>query len=233
MTGLPAGTMLRGQVAMLSVRSGEPDEMCCRRCAAALPGTPALPGPPALRCVSCGFWIGAPMAIELASAAAIALLFARIGFQPAVAAFAFLAVLGVELAQIDVAVQRLPDRLTLAGYPALIALLTVAAAVTGAWDDLARALLGALVLGGTYLVLGLVSGGQLGGGDVKLAGLLGLLLGWAGWRTLVIGASLGFVLAAIVGVVLLATRRIAMRSMISFGPYMLAGALLAILSSRW
>jgi len=231
--GLAAGTILRGHVAMLSVRSGEPDEVCCRECAAPLPGTPALPGPPALHCRHCGSWIGAPAAIELAAAAVVALLFARFGFQPAVGAFAFLGVLGVALAQIDVAVQRLPDRLTLAGYPALIALLALAAAATGAWQDLARALLGGLVLGAAYLLLGLLSGGQLGGGDIKLAGLIGLLLGWAGWSVLLTGAGLGFILAAAVGLALLATRRIARRSMISFGPYMLAGALLVILSTPW
>ncbi len=224
---LPAGTVLRGRVARLSVRGGEPDEMCCRECAATLPGRPAL------RCGHCRSWIGAPVAIELATAAVLALLFARIGFQPVVAAFAFVGALGVALAQVDVAVQRLPDRLTLPGYPALIALLTLAAAFTGAWPDLARALLGGLALGAAYLLLGLLSGGQLGGGDIKLAGLLGLLLGWAGWRALLTGASLGFVLAAVVGLVMLATRRTSRRSMISFGPYMLAGALLAVLSNRW
>ena len=173
------------------------------------------------------------MAIELAVATVLALLFARIGFQPAVAAFAFLGALGVALALIDVAVQRLPDRLTLAGYPALVALLTLAAASTGAWQDLVRALLGGLTLGAVYLLLGVLSGGQLGGGDIKLAGLIGLLLGWAGWPALVTGASLGFVLAAIVGLTLLATRRIGRRSMISFGPYMLVGALIAVLSNPW
>jgi leader peptidase (prepilin peptidase) / N-methyltransferase len=231
--GLPGGTILRGQVAMLSVRTGEPDEVCCRHCAAPLRGTPGQPGLPALRCGHCRSWIGAPIAIELAAAGIVALLFARIGVQPALAGFAFLGVLGVALAQIDVAVQRLPDRLTLAGYPALIALLSLAAAVTGTWQDLVRALLGALVLGGVYLLLGLLSGGQLGGGDIKLAGLIGLVLGWAGWGALVAGASLGFVLAALAGLALLATRRISRRSMISFGPYMLAGSLLAILAVRW
>ena len=223
---LPAGTVLRGRVARLSVRGGEPDEMCCRECAATLPGRPAL------RCGHCRSWIGAPVAIELATAAVLALLFARIGFQPVVAAFAFVGALGVALAQVDVAVQRLPDPLTLPGYPALIVLLTLAAAFTGAWQDLTRALLGGLALGAAYLLLGLLSGGQLGGGDIKLAGLLGLLLGWAGWRALVTGASLGFVLAAVVGLVMLASRRISRRSMISFGPYMLAGAFLAVLTGR-
>jgi len=81
-------------------------------------------------------------------------------------------------------------------------------------------------------VLGLLSASQLGGGDIKLAGLIGLLLGWLGWGTLLAGASLGFVTAAAVGLVLLTSRRISRRAMISFGPYMLAGAFLAVLTGR-
>lgn len=225
--GLPAGTVLRGQVARLSVRSGEPDEASCQQCVAPLPAEPAL------ICGNCRSWLGAPIAIELGTAAVLALVVARLGPQPAVAAFAFLGAVGVALAQIDVAVRRLPDRLTLPAYPALVLLLGLAAAIGGSWAAFARALLGGVILGATYLVLGLLSGGQLGGGDIKLAGLIGLVLGWLGWRTLITGACLGFVLAAITSLVLLAGRRISRHSLISFGPYMLAGALLSVLASPW
>src|SRR6266851_968127 len=201
--GLPVGTVLRGQVARMSVPSGEPEEMTCRECAAALPRRPAI------RCWHCGSWIGAPMAIEVVTAAVLALLAARIGFQPALGAAAFLAILGVALAQVDVAVQRLPDRLTLPAYPGMIVLLALAAAADDAWPGFARALLGGLALGAAYLVLG-----------------------WLGWGTLLAGASLGFVTAAAVGLVLLTSRRISRRAMISFGPYMLAGAFLAVLTGR-
>jgi leader peptidase (prepilin peptidase)/N-methyltransferase len=225
--GLPAGTVLRGEVARLSVRSGEPAETSCRECATVLLERPAL------RCEHCGCWIGAAMAIELTSAAVLALLLARIGFQPAAAAFAYLGVLAVALTQIDAAVQRLPDRLTLPAYPALIVLLGLAAVSGDTWETLVRALLGGLALGTAYVLLGLLSSGQLGGGDIKLAGLIGLVLGWLGWRTLIAGASLGFVIAAAASLALLAGRRISRHSMISFGPYMLSGALLAVLASRW
>ncbi len=94
-----------------------------------------------------------------------------------------------------------------------------------------RALLGGLALSAWYLLLGLASAGQLGGGDIKLAGLVGLALGWLGWQTLIAGASFGFVLAAVAGLALLATRRISWRAKISFGPYILAGALLAVLAT--
>ena len=52
----------------------------------------------------------------------------------------------------------------------------------------------------------------------------------AGKWALITGASLGFVLAALTSVVLLAGRRVSRHSLISFGPYMLAGALLAVLA---
>ena len=112
----------------------------------------------------------------------------------------------------------------------MIVLLTIAALVGHTEGALGRALLGGLVLGGTYLVLALVRPGGIGGGDVKLAGLAGLALGWLGWPTLLAGAAVGFMLSGVVSMALVAARRLTMQSMISFGPFMLAGALLATLA---
>jgi leader peptidase (prepilin peptidase) / N-methyltransferase len=222
---LPAGTVLREQVFRLSVRGGEPEEAACRMCAGPIPALPAV------RCWLCGSWFGVPVVIELLAAVVTGLLFIRLGTQPAVAAFAYLGVIAVALTEIDLAVQRLPDRLTLPTYPAVMVLLGGAAVFDDNGAAAIRAILSGLVLGTGYLLLGLASSGQLGGGDIKLAGLVGLALGWLGWRPLIAGASLGFVLAAIAGLALLATRRISLRAKISFGPYMLAGALLAVLAS--
>ena len=184
-----------------------------------------------MRCWLCGSWFGVPVVIELLAAAVTGLLFARFGTEPAAAAFAYLGLVAVALTEIDLAVQRLPDRLTLTTYPALVVLLGLAAVFEGNGTALIRAILGSLVLGTGYMLLGLASAGQLGGGDIKLAGLVGLSLGWLGWQPLIAGASLGFVLAAIAGLALLATRRASLRARISFGPYILAGALLAVLAS--
>jgi len=223
--GLPAGTAMRAEVARLSVRAGEPDETCCRSCAAPMP--PAI----ALRCGHCGHWFGPPFVIELATAAVLALVFARLGNQPDVLAFTYLGILGVALALIDLAVQRLPDRLTLPAYPALIAILAALAAAEGDGTAFARALLGGLALSACFLALGLLSAGQLGGGDIKLSCLLGLASGWLGWYPLVAGACLGFLLAAGASLVLLTRRKVTRHTMISFGPYLLGGTLLAILAA--
>jgi leader peptidase (prepilin peptidase) / N-methyltransferase len=80
-----------------------------------------------------------------------------------------------------------------------------------------------------YLLIGVARPGQLGGGDIKVAGLAGLALGWFGWRTLLAGAALGFILAAVASLALLAARRVTLHSAISFGPFLLGGALIAIL----
>jgi leader peptidase (prepilin peptidase)/N-methyltransferase len=225
--GLPLGAVARGTVLRLSVPAGLPDRSACPRCAAPVPGW-ATP-----RCRCCGAGLAAPGVLELATAGVLGLLLGRFAGRPEAAAFGFLGVLGVCLAAIDLAVQRLPDRLTLPAYPAVAGLLGLAAVAGHDLAALARSLLGGLVLIAAFSLLALARPGQLGGGDVKLAGLVGLALGWLGWPALVAGTALGFVLAALASLVLLATRRITLRSTVSFGPWMLAGALVAaLLSSR-
>ena len=152
----------------------------------------------------------------------------RFGASPELPAYLVLAVAGVLLAVIDLRHRLLPNRVI---GPALVAgalLLTGAAAVDGRWDDLARAALGAVVLFAIFLVLALISPSALGMGDVKLAGLLGLHLGWLGWDAVLLGAAAGFVVQAVLSLVLLASRRIDLRGELPFGPAMLAGAVLAI-----
>ncbi len=65
-------------------------------------------------------------------------------------------------------------------------------------------------------------------GDVKLAALLGLYLGWLGWTAVLLGALAGFVVQAVAALVLLAARRITLRGDLPFGPAMLIGAALVV-----
>jgi leader peptidase (prepilin peptidase)/N-methyltransferase len=73
-----------------------------------------------------------------------------------------------------------------------------------------------------------VSPEALGFGDVKLLGLLGLVLGWFGWGTLLAGVFLGLLTGAVVSLALLATRRAGWRTALPFGPPLLLGAVLAL-----
>jgi leader peptidase (prepilin peptidase)/N-methyltransferase len=223
--GLLAGVTLRGVVIRLSVPAGEGPRTTCPRCAAPLPKGPAF------RCSGCRARLGPMPLLELACGAVVAALAGRFAGTPEVAAFCVLGALGIALAAIDLQVQRLPDSLTLPAYPALLALLGVAALLGHEAWPLARAVLGGIALGGAYLLLALIRPGGIGGGDIKLAGLAGLALGWLGWNAVLGGAALGFVLAAVAGLALLAARRITLRSHISFGPFLIAGVLLVMLAT--
>jgi leader peptidase (prepilin peptidase)/N-methyltransferase len=144
-----------------------------------------------------------------------------------------LCLLGVLLAAIDLASLRLPDILVLPAIGATLAALTAVAGLTGAWSALRRGLLGGLVLGTVFLLLHLVPGGGLGFGDVKVAALLGLALGYVGWRAVVLGALLPWLLNAPVAISLLAARRVGRRTALPFGPALLTGAATALVVSAW
>jgi leader peptidase (prepilin peptidase) / N-methyltransferase len=223
--GLLAGAALRGAVVRLSVPAGEPSRTTCPRCSAPLPRLAAI------RCTCCHSRLGPFPLLELVSAAAVGALAGRFAGTPEVAAFCVLGVIGIALAACDLHVQRLPDRLTLPAYPAVLALLAAAALLGHHSWPLTRAILGGVALGGAYLLLGLLRPGGIGGGDIKVAGLIGLALGWLGWGAVINGAALGFVLAGLAGVALLAAKRVTLRSHISFGPYLIGGALLAMLAA--
>ncbi len=75
----------------------------------------------------------------------------------------------------------------------------------------------------------LVKSKAMGFGDVKLAGILGMYLGWLGWGPLVVGAFLGFLLGGLVGGGLMAVKLATRKSRIPFGPFMIAGAYIAVL----
>ena len=221
--GFGAGLLLRRTVFRFSVASGTRSD--CGRCAAPLCGRLAV------RCARCGGWYGVPLVLELVTAVVVALLLWRFAGVADAAPYAFIGALGVSLSAIDLSVQRLPNRLTLPLYPGLLALFGLAAVIDGQPGKLLRALFGGLVLGGCYLALAVVSRGQLGAGDVKLAGGLGIALGWLGWPTLLAGSSLAFLSMSAVSLVLLVARRVTLQHSLSFGPFMLCGALIAVLAT--
>jgi len=182
--------------------------------------------------------------VELAGAAAFGLVAWR--FLPAVfeadggaalaagivqlVAFLYFAAISIALALIDLDHHRLPNAIVLPGYIVAAVLFTVAAALTGAWVPLAIAAVGALATGALYLVIALARPGGMGMGDVKLAGVAGFFLGWLGVPELVLGTVAAFILGGVYGVGMLLAGR-GRRSAIAFGPWLLAGAWVAILAA--
>ena len=144
-------------------------------------------------------------------------------------AFLYLAAVSVALAMIDLDTHTLPNKILLPAYPVGAVLLTAAALVAGEPGRLLSALIGAAALFGLYLALALISPGGMGLGDVKLAGVLGLYLGWLGYAPLIVGAFGAFLLGGLFGIGLLVTRKAGRRSSIPFGPWMLLAAWLGAL----
>jgi leader peptidase (prepilin peptidase) / N-methyltransferase len=161
-------------------------------------------------------------------ALAWAVLTATHGLTADLPAYLLVAGLGVAMGYVDVREHRLPDWLTYPAFGGAAVLLALAATVTGEWGAYGRAWLGALALAGGFLLLAIIRPADLGLGDVKLAASLGLLLGWIGWGHVVLGAFASFLLGGLCSVLLLATGRAGRRSEIPFGPFLLAGALVAV-----
>lgn len=156
------------------------------------------------------------------------LLAASLGLVAELAAYLLVGALGVAMAYVDVREHRLPDWLTYPAFAGAAVLLAVAAAVSGGWAAFGRAGLAALALVLVFLALALIRPGELGLGDVKLAGSLGMLLGWIGWAHVVLGGFLGFLFGGVYSLALVLARRAGRRSQVPFGPFLLGGALVAV-----
>lgn len=187
------------------------------------------------RCRSCGARISAryPL-VEAGTAIAFALVVgaAYAGVVPAamLPALLYWAAVSIALALIDLDHHRLPNAIVLPSYIVTAALLLLASVLTGDYGKLVSAAIGLIALGGLYWVLAVAYPGGMGFGDVKLAGVLGMLLGWLGWAHLIVGGFSAFLLGGLFGLMLLAARRATRKSRVPFGPFMLAGAWVGIVA---
>jgi leader peptidase (prepilin peptidase)/N-methyltransferase len=187
------------------------------------------------RCADCGVRIGGryPL-VEVATAVlfvAVTLQMNQLHLLSALPAYLYFAAVGTALAVIDLDWRRLPNAIVLPSYPVVAVLLTLSAAWEHDWWALARAAIGAAALFAFFFTLAYAHPAGMGFGDVKLAGILGGVLGYLSWSALVIGAFAGFLLGAVVGVALIVSRHGGRKTAIPFGPFMIAGVLVAIFAA--
>lgn len=184
------------------------------------------------RCRHCRCRISAryPL-IELGTAALFAGVALRFRLAGDLPAYLYLAAIAVTLAVIDLDVKRLPDVIVLPSYG--VAALLLGGAALGHHDlsSWLRALEAMAACYAGFFALAFIYPAGMGFGDVKLAGVLGLYLGYLGWGAVALGMFGSFLLGGLTGIVMVLSRRANRKSAIPFGPFMLAAAFVAVFAA--
>lgn len=185
------------------------------------------------RCRHCG--TGIPVRyplVELATGALWAGMALRFGATAELPAYLALSAGLLALALIDLDTFLLPNKVL---YPTGIivgVLLLGAAAVDHEWSSALRAGLAGLSAFAVFFVIHVISPRGMGFGDVRLSFVLGMALGWLSWGHVYLGLFLGFLLGAVLGVLLIATGLRSRKDHVPFGPFLVAGTLVAIYAGQ-
>ena len=169
---------------------------------------------------------------QVAGATAVGFAASGLQFGPraVLPAYLFLVALLVVLSFVDLATKRLPRDLVHVALASGILILGPIAVIMGEPERLWWATVGAI---GSFVVLAalhVVAHGGFGFGDVRLGAMLGWYLAWQGLRYVPAGLFLAFALSAVAGVTLMTLGRITRRTAIPFGPFLAAGAILALVA---
>jgi leader peptidase (prepilin peptidase)/N-methyltransferase len=189
------------------------------------------------KCRDCGEPISVryPL-VELGTALAFVGIVLWAGLQPAglwlLPAYLYFAAVSIALALIDLDTRTLPNRIVVPSIAIMAILLAVPSMVTGDWFALLWAAVSGAALFVFYLLLVIIYPSGMGFGDVKLAAVVGLALGYLGWGSLIVGAFAAFLLGGVFSIVLLAIGRATRKTGIPFGPWMLLGAWVGIVFGR-
>jgi leader peptidase (prepilin peptidase)/N-methyltransferase len=239
--GLLAGAVLTSIVervpAKLAVLRPAPR---CPGCAAPLGLSETIPVVSWLalrgRCRHCARRIGPVYpVVEALTAALFVGVTLRFGVQPIVLAYWLLAGTLVAVSAIDIEHHIVPNRIL---YPVLgvsIPLLVGISLGEGTPRALVGAAVGGVVAFAIFFVIHLIQPQGMGFGDVRLAGVIGVYLGWLGVGDVArgldfvaLGLVLGFVLAAVGGLGLMALGRAGRKSRVAFAPFLAVGAMVVV-----
>lgn len=135
----------------------------------------------------------------------------------------------VALAWCDAEYYVLPKRIVHASTVAVCAAVVGVAVSSGEWHRAIAAACCGAVSFAVFLAINLVSPRAMAFGDVRLAGVIGLAVGWLGVGRVVTAFAIASLAAAVVAVALLCARRITLRSRLPFGVFLALGAVVALL----
>ena len=182
------------------------------------------------RCRACGARIPPRDALlELGIGILFVLLAWRLSSAWALPAYCVLAAAVVGISAIDVEHMRIPSTLVYSTAVLGAPLLVLASAGTHRWSALLGALIGGAVAFAAFFTLFFAVPKGIGFGDVRLAGLCGGFLGWMGYREVIVGFLISFIVAGVPAAVLLAMHKVNRRTQIPFGPFLAAGTVITVL----
>lgn len=171
--------------------------------------------------------------VELACLALWAGTAARFGYDWALPAYLVLFAGLLALSVVDIERMLLPKKIV---YPLLVlvsGLLLMASAATGKWHQF---LVGAVCAVGWFVVffaLNLISPRLLGFGDVRLAPVLGISLGWLGVGYVLLGFFAANLIGAVIGVALIMTKQLGHQDRIPYGVFLALGCAVAVFAGPW
>jgi leader peptidase (prepilin peptidase)/N-methyltransferase len=165
---------------------------------------------------------------SIAAGMLFGLLAARFAAPLELAAYLVFAASAVVLTIVDLIEKRLPNVVVLPSAGAVFAFLLLAALLDGSWPSAIGLLAGGAGLFAVYFVLAIISPRSMGMGDVKLAIAVGAASGYLGLTTWLVALLGGFLVGSVVSLIGLASRRLGLKSLVPFGPSMLAGAFIAV-----
>ena len=186
------------------------------------------------RCRGCGQKISAryPL-IELGTGILFGLAAMKFGLSIELVVYAAFFWVLVVLTVIDLEHKLLPNRIVFPTFIAGWVGLTVAALVDGAPERLWGALVGALIFGGFFFVVALIVPAGMGGGDVKLAFVLGTFLGYLDAPGSVLaGMFFAFLLGGIIGIIILVASGGDRKTAVPFGPFLALGTVIAVFAGE-
>ena len=157
-----------------------------------------------------------------------ALTYRQFSFSLEMFAFGLMIAMCVEQSIIDYATHRLPRGVTFRAAIVGGPLLTLAAMNNDDNGRIGVMFASFVVTLALFALLAAFSKGGIGGGDVRLAPVLAMFLGWLGASHVYIGLGSGFILGGVVATGMLVTRRASASTRIAFGPFLCIGAVGAL-----
>ena len=163
------------------------------------------------------------------SAAIAAQLLNQFTFSSELFAYGLMCAMCIEQSLIDITTHRLTRRVTMRaafiGGP-LLSIAAIANNQQGKIGVMALSFTATLL---TFMTLSLASKRGVGAGDVRLAAVLAMFLGYLGAQYVFQGLALGFILGGVVALLLLISRKATRNTRIAFGPYICIGAMALVL----